>query len=218
LPPSTFLLFNVDTNEFNESGMDTLSQIANRASSCIRKIDDEILLMSKEQIIDLLKIGSHYNFNLIEVEGSIDEEKVIRILDLSEKSREGTVVDKTDSEIYMNSHDDCYLYIETKDKTFAEQLISRQFETLVTTIVPIQVEQLNFDPREIMLRVPLSVVIPQIHHKEDRKIIWKILEGTFKDFVYEKELPDSGLRLVLTGSNLEIERSVASELPDQSNG
>ena len=210
LPSRTYLLFNIDTNEYDELATVPLSRVANDCSSFIRKIDDEVLLMSQEQIIKLLNHVSHYNFNLIDVDESISDELVLRILELTDKVGDSTVIDKSDSEVYLNSHDDCYLYIETKDRTLAEQLILLQIKTLVTTIGNKTIAEVTFDPQEILLNDPLSLVIPQIPKEEPGKVTWNILEGTFKDFVYEKAMRDSGLRLVLAGTDLNIE-NVPSE-------
>jgi hypothetical protein len=214
LPETSFLVFNVDTNEFDESGSVTLSQAADRYSNFVKKFDDEILLMGKEQVIQLLLNVGHYNFNLIALEESIDVDKVLQVLDLAKRFGETTVVDKVGSQLYLNSHDDCYLYLETNDRTLAEKLISLQIRTLIGVYLAISPDELTFSSGDLIKNCPLSIVIPQVAEEKGGRVFWQILDGTFKDYVYGQNLRESGLKLVLSGTGVQIEKVRSDESPD----
>jgi hypothetical protein len=216
LPAAYFLIFNVDTHDFDGSGIATLSKTEDNPSAFIKKFDEEILLMTKEQVISFVNSVGHYNFNLLAVEAGIDVEKILQVLELAEAGMsESTIIDKLDSELYLNSHDDCYLYVETNDKSLVERLVSLQIKTLVATHSKRSVSELRFDASELTGKGRLSVVIPPMIEFSEGRVSWKVLDGTFKDFVYGKEMPDIGLRLVLAGVEIEIEKVRSDETPDR---
>lgn len=188
LPEDTFLIFNVDTNESDGGSLDNTCE---NYSSFLKVFDGETLLMTRQQVIELLNNVDHYNFHLISVREDIDIDSVIQIIDISDKWNVATVIDKTNSEIFISSHDDCYLYIETNDEKLAEQLVALQIEALVNT-VSTSMSELKADIQELIATRPFSVVIPRTFKENSEEITWKILEGSFKNFVHGESLVPSG--------------------------
>lgn len=207
IPFDTFLVFKVDANEFDGLKPITLKQFAERYSSFLTDFDEETLLMDKKSIIQLLNDISHYNFSLIDADREISVDKVIQIIDLSDKWDEKIVIDELSANIFLSSHDDCYLYLETKDEKFALELIARQIKILITTITDCSLDKLNFDPKELIFRDNFSIVIPQNPTTNFNRNIWKIFEGTFEDFIYSKEMTESGYNLVY----YELEKNIKIE-------
>ena len=105
----TFLVFNVDSNEYDGTEPITLKQLASKYSAYLETFDDETLLMDKEHIIRLLNEISHYNFCLIDTGTETKIDKVIQIIDLADKWNEKTVIDELSANVFLSSHDDCYL-------------------------------------------------------------------------------------------------------------
>ena len=200
----TFLVFNVDANEYDGLKALSLTEMVDKYSAYLKKFDDETLLMDKENVIQLLDEIYHYNFCLIDVESEINVDKIIQIIDLADKWNEITVVEETSSNLFISSHDDCYSYIETTDKNLAFNLIALQIKTLATTISDCSVNEFNFDTSEIITESDFSIVIPQTPIKISEKVSWKILVGTFKDFVYSNKMPEYDKRLVLDKATNEI--------------
>jgi hypothetical protein len=204
LPYNTFLIFNVDTYEFANSKALPLSDVVNKCSGYLTKFDEETLLMDKEQIVKFLDDVSHYNLCLIDAAEKIEIDKVIQIIDLADKLNELTVIEETKSNFFLSSHDDCYFYFETNDENLAYDLISLQIKTLVSTSLNQAINELQFDPGELLTKNEISIVIPQNPVKTVGKVFWKIFEGTFRDFVYREEKTESKQALVYYETNKEI--------------
>ena len=204
LPLNTFIIFNVDTYEFDDSRPLTLAEIVNKYSTYLKKFDEETLLMEKKEIIRLLTVVPHYNFCLIDAKKDIEIDKVIQIIDCADKWNEITVIKESDSNFFLSSHDDCYLYFETNDKRLAFELISLQIKILITAVSNCSPDELEFNPEEIIKQNEFSVVIPQNPVRTNEKISWKILKGTFKEFVYKEKITESNFDLVYFENSKEI--------------
>ncbi len=192
LPGDIFLVFNVDSNEFDGSGSISLVDVCKNYSSFLKAFDNETLLMKKGQIIGFLNNVDHYNFHLISAKEDIDMDSVIQVIDISDKWNDAPIIDKTNSEIFISSHDDCYLYLETRDKKLAEQLISLQLKTLIKTVSMKAMSDLTDNMEELMRIDPLSIVIPRDLDEDNEHISWQILAGSFKNFVYGEEMSELG--------------------------
>lgn len=205
LPYNRFLIFDVDTYEFDNLKTLTLSDVVSTRSGYLTKFDEETLLMDKGQTVKFLEDVSHYNFCLIDAAEEIGIDKVIQIIDLADKLNELTVIKETESNFFLSSHDDCYFYFETNDKNLAYKLVSLQIKILISTSLNHPINKLQFDPSELLTQNEMSIVIPQNPIKTVEKVFWKIFEGTFRDFVFREEMPESKLSLVYYESNNEIE-------------
>lgn len=204
LPYQLLLIFNVNSYEFDISRELTLFEIVNERSSYLTKFDEETLLMEKKQVVKLLEEVSHYNFCLIDAVKEIGIDDVIQLIDLADKFNELTVIKETDSNFFLSSHDDCYFYFETNNKKLAFELVSLQIKILVSKFSNQQTDKLNFEPSELIIKDEFSIIIPQNPIETAEKVFWKIFEGTFKDFVYREEMPESKFNLVYSKLNNEI--------------
>ena len=204
IPLNSFLIFNVDANEYDGLKPLTLANLVNKYSEYLKKFDEETLLLKKESLIKLLNEISHYNFCLIDANSEIDIDKVIQIIDFADKWNKITVIEETFSNLFLSSHDDCYLYLETNNKNLAFEVIALQIKTLITTISDCSVNDLKFDSNELITSDNFSIVIPQNPVKISDKVSWKILNGTFKDFVYSNELIERDVELVFSEATNEI--------------
>lgn len=202
---NTFLVFNVDANEFDE-GLKSfnLKQLADKYSAYLKAFDEETLLMNKEEFVQLLDEISHYNLCLIDVGMETNIDKAIQIIDLADKWNEKTIIDELSANVFLSSHDDCYLYLETNNRNLAIELIALQIKILVATISDCSVDNLELNPKDVILKNEFSIVIPQNPIKISERITWKIFEGTFKDFVYSKEMNESEFELSYYESNKSI--------------
>ena len=201
IPLNTFLVFNVDSNEYDGIKPVTLKQLADKHSCYLEAFDEETLLIDKKSLIQLLIEISHYNFCLIDAGTEMEIDKVIQVIDLSDKWNEKTIINELSANVFLSSHDDCYLYLETKNENLVLELIGLQIKILVATITDCGINELKFNAKEIMTKDEFSIVIPQNPTKTIERTIWKILEGTFKDFIYSKEMTESGFELVFDESN-----------------
>lgn len=204
IPLNTFLVFNVDANEYDGFKPLTLANLADKYSEYLKKFDEQTILMKKESIIRLLNETSHYNFCLIETKPEIDIDKAFQIIDLADKLDEITIIEETSSNLFLSLHDDCYLYLETNNKNLAFEVTALQIKTLDRTISDCSVNDLKFDSKELITSDNFSIVIPQNLTKTPEKISWKILDGTFKDFVYSNELIERDFELVFSEATKEI--------------
>lgn len=205
IPSGTFLIFNVDANEYDGTRRISLEQFTAKYSSYLEKFDDETLLLDKKSIIQLLEEISHYNFCLIELELNAEIEKVIQIIDLADKWNETTVIKEVSSSIFLSSHDDCYLYVETNDENIALELIKLLIKILITNTLNCPINELKFNPKDLINQGDFSIVIPQSPIKTLKKVTWKIFEGTFRDFVYSKKTLISKSNLVYFEDDKEIQ-------------
>ena len=161
LPQKTFLIFSVDHYEFVGSETLSLSEVVSRHSSYLTKFDEQTLLMDKESIVRLLEEMPHYNLCLIDAEKEIEIDKVIQIIDLAEKFGETDITRETDTNVFISSHDDCYLHLETKNEKLALDLISLQIRILVSAVLNCSIDDLNFNPKELITEYEFSIMIPQ---------------------------------------------------------
>jgi hypothetical protein len=216
IPLNIFLVFKVDTNNFDGLKPTTLRTFAEKYSSFLTDFDEETLLMDKESIVQLLENISHYNFSLIDADREINIDEVIQIIDLSDKWNEKVVIDELSANVFLSSHDDCYLYLETNNENVALELIARQIKILIATITNCSLDELNFDPKELIFQNDFSIVIPQNPTINFNRNIWKIFDGTFKDFIYSKEMAESKYSLVYyeTDNLIKIEKVRSDETSD----
>lgn len=191
IPLNIFLIFNVDANEYNGLKPVTLKQLAYKYSSYLKTFDDETLLIDKENLVQLLNEISHYNFCLIDAKRETEIDKVIQVIDFADKWNEKTVINELSANVFLSSHDDCYLYLETNDENLAFELIGIQLKVLVSTTSDCPINELKLNSKDVIIKDEFSIIIPQNPIKASEKITWKILEGTFKDFVYSKDMKES---------------------------
>jgi hypothetical protein len=201
IPFNTFLVFNVDSNEYNGTEPITLKQLAAKYSSYLEAFDEETLLIDKKSLIQLLTEISHYNFYLIDAGTETKINKVIQVIDLADKWNEKTIINEVSANVFLSSHDDCYLYVETSGENLALELIGLQIKILVTTVTDVSINKLKFNPKDIIAEDEFSIMIPENPVITSERTAWRILEGTFKDFVYSKEMTESEFELVFDELN-----------------
>jgi hypothetical protein len=219
IPLQTFLVFNVDANEYDGMKSVTLKQLAIKYSSYLEAFDEETLLFDKKSLVQLLTKISHYNFCLVDAGTETKIDKVIQIIDLADKWNEKTVINEVSANVFLSSHDDCYLYLETSDENLALELIGLQIKVLVATVTNCPINKLKFDPKDIITKDKFSIIITQNPVKTSERATWKILEGTFKDFVYSKEMTESEFELVFDEPNnaIKIEKVRSRKTSDNPN-
>lgn len=208
IPLNTFLVFNVDANEYDGLKPVSLRQLAGKYSSYLEAFDEETLLINKESLIQLLNEISHYNFCLIDAGKETEIDKVIQVIDLANKWNEKTIINELPANVFLSSHDDCYLYLETNNENLALELIGLQIKILVATISTPSINELKLNSKDVIIKNEFSIVIPQNPIKTSERITWKIFEGTFKDFVYSKEMNESEFQIAYYEStdNIKIEK------------
>lgn len=192
----SFLVFNVDHYEHNDGKPRSLAEVVSKHSIYQIKFDEETLVMDRKSVIRLLDEIAHYNFCLIDVEPQIEIDKVIEIIDFVDKWNETTIIDRVGSNIFLSSHDDCYLHIETSNENLALNLISSQIKILVSTVLNCSINDLKFNPKELAPQAEFSIMIPQNSVKTPERTTWKIYNATYRDFIYNPESIESTLELV----------------------
>jgi len=63
---------------------------------------------------------------------------------------------------------------------------------------------LKLNPKDVIIKDEFSIVIPQNPIKTFERTTWKILDGTFKDFVYSKEMNESEFEIAYYESTKSI--------------
>ena len=124
-------VFGVDHFEFvpETNALVSLRDVAREGDLQFEAVDADTLVLDLDALKKLLDRIAHYNLSLFDVPDAwslIDVEEAVLVL--REPSSDYRILDALpDSDLYINSHDDCYLYAECR----TESLVADQLATLL---------------------------------------------------------------------------------------
>lgn len=102
-------------------------------------IDSETIVLSKEYLPPLLSTFGHYNLSLFDVKSSWNERQVIsQVLAYQEhdwQNQEVILPRLTESGFFLNSHDDCYLTIESYCPDVSKDVFVRAIQIFAERIL-----------------------------------------------------------------------------------
>jgi hypothetical protein len=135
-----------------------LSEVATDLQVVHQAIEPGFIVVSTEGFCQLLQGFEHFDLTAFSVltEPALEEslmEQYLRLLDRPQESERNVLPELPDSDIYLSSHDDCYLYVEAHNLQFLKSIFCRALTIYVGTVLR-EMER----PIEALLDVPLTVV------------------------------------------------------------
>ncbi len=104
--------------DHNGQGMVTLDEIAKRQSVSSLALDKDVIVVPTARLPALLANFDHYNMSILDVGVNVDEDRmvdsVLKAMDIQWGKGESVLQLVSDSDMFLCSHDDCYLYVESR--------------------------------------------------------------------------------------------------------
>ncbi len=116
-------VFGVDHNWYDRDGGEPISleEIARRQGLTPDVLDKDIILIGITELPTLLVNFSHYNMSLLDVGADIDQDtaldSVLKATDVQWGKEESILESLAHADVYLSSHDDCFLYVESRRYT-----------------------------------------------------------------------------------------------------
>lgn len=112
----------------------SLAQLAHEATPDSRALDANSVAIPSAQLIPLLEDCTFFNFRMCDLEHFDEETAIAGVLMIEDQRFEQPVLPRLPlSSLYFDSHDDCYIYLETRRRDCARQVAVRAFQTYVGT-------------------------------------------------------------------------------------
>jgi hypothetical protein len=131
-------------DKFTKKAM-SLEGLASTSNVLFSAIDSETIVLPKEYLLPLLSIFSHYNLSLFDIGKGWNESQVIsQVLTCHEhdwRSQDSILSKLPESRLFLHSHDDCYLTIETYDSHITKDVFIRALQLYSGTLLA---KKLNF--------------------------------------------------------------------------
>jgi hypothetical protein len=201
------VVFDTDTNDYKElfDGNHTnysLTEIANDLSISFKCIDKEIIKLNKANFIKLIHGIEHYNLHFFDIAPNSDDDEIIDwYINYLGKRDTGFNYLPTlkSSSIYVDSHDDCYFYLETTSIDPVLRIIQESLSTFTETII------------NKYCKLELVVELPQI----DLVKLLNLRNGVFTIFP-EKIIVDASV-VIIPISFIKYEFGKQREYPIEAN-
>jgi hypothetical protein len=129
------------TSSFDEQTDEATSlvNLAAEAKVTFSAIDTQTIVLPKQNLLPLLSTFDHYNLSLFDIGNNWTEDQVIsQVMAYREHDWRGqeTILSKLPgSTFFLNSHDDCYLTIESYDYDVPKHIFARALQIYVGTIL-----------------------------------------------------------------------------------
>jgi hypothetical protein len=115
-----------------------LEELAEAAHIQFSAVDSETIVLPKEKLLPLLMTFDHYEFTLFDIDRDWEESQVIKqVLDYREydwQSQNAFLNRIPASTLFLTSHDDCYLNVESYNPMIAQDIFIRTLQTYAGTI------------------------------------------------------------------------------------
>ena len=164
------ILFDIDHNWFETDFKHvSLEQLARIKKLECKSFGEEVISIKKESLKRLIKRLSHYNFHAFDFPSVINENELIdyyfKCNDYNWNTNNNLLTEIGKSSWYIDSHDDCYLYIESLDRSFLNCIFERAMQTYVGTIIFENKDfefEISFIPKDIidlllLMEVPITI-------------------------------------------------------------
>jgi hypothetical protein len=131
---TTFTVFDVDHNNLL-----SLLEVTKEEAVVCQSIDTESIVIKIDEFSKLLSTLNHYNLNAFDVPSNWQEGKVIEaVLAVKEHNRashELILTKINEASLFIFSHDDCYVLLETCNQSILYRTISRIVQIYTGTIL-----------------------------------------------------------------------------------
>jgi hypothetical protein len=121
-----------------------------------RNVDQDTVLIKGSALGELLMDFGHYDLHILDMpKDPPDDLVVVSVLKYHEYQRGETYLlqELPDSRVFLDSHDDCYLYLESRDLRFLKKAFSRMLQIYVGTVL---FEEVGFEGE--ITEVPKNVL------------------------------------------------------------
>jgi hypothetical protein len=138
---STLIVFGVDHFTFSDSAKKplSLSEVANNEKIIHQAIDTETISIKIDGFRGLFTNLDHYNLHAFDVRPIWQEETVIEnVIAIKEHKwpKDKLLLSKlSGANLYIDSHDDCYIYLEALNSDFLKRVVSRTIQSFAGTIL-----------------------------------------------------------------------------------
>jgi len=214
-------IFGVDHDWYDPelNAYDTLRDVALSQNVPFHAYDNENIVIAREHLPNLLDGFCHFNFHFYDSPYILEEIEYIQNNHyISNSDGQGSILEGiNDSSIWIDSHDDCYFYIETKSQSLLETITAKAFDSLCR----VTVESIFNEPIKITQKLIKQifvenkpVTILQVPVLLNENVIWPIF---FQDFPWSSngdlshvegfEKPESYLVLDLKSGECTIENN-----------
>jgi hypothetical protein len=144
------VIFDVDHSRLSDDGEAflTLTEVASHFSIEHDSFGSDIVSVAKEKLDSLipeLESYNHYNLHLLDLAQIPSEEEMIEyyFAYYDHKLETPLLKQLNCATLYLDSHDDCYLYIETRELDFLKAILARAIQIYIGTII---CEEYQIDP------------------------------------------------------------------------
>ena len=153
------VIFGVDPEEFDEFTKDfvPLEVLASNAEIQYSAIDSETIVLSKDYLLPFLSTFDHWNLRLFDIKNGWNEYQVIsQVLAYRERrwQPQDSVLPKlAESQLFLYSHDDCYLYIESYSTDFSKDIFIRNLQIYTSAFLAnsgINLSKLSDFPQDLL--------------------------------------------------------------------
>ena len=111
--------------------LDSISEIADDYGVRHFKYDNDNIIISKRDLKELIDFA-HYNFKLLDANFEINEMEYLELLEKIQNNKyEKVEKDIANSNIWIDIHDNCFLYTESKSKKYLNEIKERSIESLI---------------------------------------------------------------------------------------
>lgn len=116
---------------------DTLQDVAAEQGVPYHAYDSENISITREYLSKLLEDFDHYNFHFYDSPTILDVIEYINIRNfINQSDNMECILDGINqSGIWVDSHDDCYFYIEARDKSLLELIATKALDSLYQVIL-----------------------------------------------------------------------------------
>jgi hypothetical protein len=133
-------VFDVSHNCYYQTGGNVfLTEYAEELNIHYTVIDSNTITLSLTQFVKFLSLIEHYDLHAFGLAKNWTQAQVIdAVINAMEHQhdRGGILLSTlTDIDLYLDSHDDCYMYLETQDQTLLKEIIIRAFQAYAGTIL-----------------------------------------------------------------------------------
>jgi hypothetical protein len=139
--PGRLAIFGVE-HSATGSGADeppTLPQIAKERGVVCRAVAGDVLLIAASDLAELLASLPHHSFRAFHVPAAVSDDAIIagvRAYDAHASSAEHRLLPELlGATLFINSHDDCYLYIEARDAAPLKETLARALQIYAGTML-----------------------------------------------------------------------------------
>jgi len=181
-----FLVFDMDQCYcfHSDSGKPlTLNEIAFDNNVKFHSYDDDNICVAVNQLDKLFTDFDHYDITLLQSNNILDEISFVEIIDKVHqiRNKDEIILKYIESELYLHSHDDCYLHIEAlnRDKLFL--IIFRMLESLIKLhfIETIEKIEMEYQEIEILVRNNDNITILTEGITKNNAIVWPIYDQVY---------------------------------------